>query len=404
MRNYYKLTNFFMCLLLGSVLFFFSACGQENQYGHFERVGDLNIPRARHTATLLRDGRVLIAGGDSLCIHRNGIGEGVGCGGPLKSLEIYDPKTKQFTLAGELQERHYNTEAPLLPDGRVVFVGAPGDYIELYDPVTKKTTLAAKLIYPRQENAVTVLKNGNILITGGRYDDSRRRTNWQGLSEEAVAQKLREYARVDFTAEIYNPNTGQLNRISDMSLRHEGHSAELLPNGKVFLLGGPAPRGPKPSEFYDPRMNAFTLSKMKFMCGVRGPTVVMGDGKIILFCAKGALGVLKSPPISAKIIDPVQETYTDSKSLLDTRSLYQATLLPSDQILIASGQTDVTSNARFDLYNQATDTVTPLGDLPENHRFGYSVTRLQDGSVLIVGGAKTLSKYKQRADLFIEKK
>src|SRR2546426_9800755 len=87
----------------------------------------MSTPRGRHTATLLRDGRVVVIGGT----------DGVG---PLASLEIYDPTTRTFSLApSALAVARQDHTATLLPDGRVLVAGGPEfsgapPAARLYDP------------------------------------------------------------------------------------------------------------------------------------------------------------------------------------------------------------------------------------------------------------------------------
>src|SRR5206468_11228460 len=77
----------------------------------FTALDPMSTPRGRHTATLLRDGRVVVIGG----------ADGVG---PLASLEVYDPTTRTFSLApSALEVARQDHTATLLPDGRVLVAG-----------------------------------------------------------------------------------------------------------------------------------------------------------------------------------------------------------------------------------------------------------------------------------------
>src|SRR5580692_11375621 len=100
-------------------------------------------PRSGQTATLLPDGKVLIAGG----MRRNQ--------DFYKSAELYDPLTGKFQLTGEMAERRLGHAAVLLRSGKVLIAGGwigihtATDSAELYDPATDKFTVIAKMTTPR---------------------------------------------------------------------------------------------------------------------------------------------------------------------------------------------------------------------------------------------------------------
>ena len=147
--------------------------------GAFAATASMAIARSFHTATLLMDGRVLIAGGDS---------DSSATATP--TTEIYDPVKQTFTPSGNMTVARLGHTATLLPDGRVLMVG--GDSIgsaELYNPSTGSFTATGGLIMARQEFNATLLMNGKVLITGG-----------VASSTESV------YVIGD--AELYDPSTG----------------------------------------------------------------------------------------------------------------------------------------------------------------------------------------------------
>ena len=101
--------------------------------GTFKPTGSLKTPRWQQTATLLPDGRVLVAGGADL-----NAGE---CCTPLTSAELYDPMTGTFSLTGSLTTARRGQTATLLADGRVLVAGGLGQQevlasAEIYDAAT----------------------------------------------------------------------------------------------------------------------------------------------------------------------------------------------------------------------------------------------------------------------------
>jgi len=122
-------------------------------------------PRSGQTATLLPDGRVLIAGG----MRRNQ--------DFYKSAELYDPATGKFYLTGEMNVARVGHVAVLLGSGKVLvaggWVGQGGtDSAELYDPATGKFTPIAKMTTRRGRPSATLLRDGDVLIAGGEERDN----------------------------------------------------------------------------------------------------------------------------------------------------------------------------------------------------------------------------------------
>ena len=124
----------------------------------------LGPPRARcrsdgpdHTATLLKDGRVLVVGGR----------------GRLTSAEIWDPETGRWTPGGNTVEPRSEHTATLLPDGTVLVAGGPGkiDLVEIYDPETGSWTQGPRMVLGRYSHTATALQDGRVVIAGGTGKD-----------------------------------------------------------------------------------------------------------------------------------------------------------------------------------------------------------------------------------------
>jgi hypothetical protein len=119
--------------------------------------------RIGHTATRLRDGTVLLVGG---------YGPGISL---LASAELFDPVDGSFRPAGPLRQARAGHTATLLPDGRVLVVGGSGAgdlwdglrSVEVYDPATRRFTLAGWLNEGRDEHTSTLLDDGSVLVVGG---------------------------------------------------------------------------------------------------------------------------------------------------------------------------------------------------------------------------------------------
>jgi len=192
--------------------------------GQFTLTGPMNKLRRNHTATVLRDGRVLIVGGSLLACD-----DFFSCPGESDihaSAEIYDPATGTFTLTGNLNLPRYDHTATLLPDGRVLIAGGtytgPDGYLtrppayEVYDPATGRFTVGGVMRIARVYHTATVLGDGKVLIVGGLNDN--------------------DYPQAD--SELYDPATGTTQAGPQLLFERAQHTATRLPNGNVLIVGG----------------------------------------------------------------------------------------------------------------------------------------------------------------------
>ena len=113
-------------------------------------------PRTGHTATLLPDGKVLIAGG----AHDQTIANS-------DSAEIYDPATGSFLATGSMAVKRCSHTATLLPNGTVLLVGGGSVVAEIYDPSKGSFVLSGLTEFDRLGHSATLLQNGNVLVVGG---------------------------------------------------------------------------------------------------------------------------------------------------------------------------------------------------------------------------------------------
>ena len=131
----------------------------------------MNVPREGHTATLLRDGRVLVAGGSDHGTHT------------LHSAVVYDPATGQWTRAGNMTVPREAQVAVLMGSGKVLIAGGgrgdmPGGYIafqnaEIFDPASGRfTAVKAPMVSDRVGAGAVLLNDGRVLIAGGHSSNA----------------------------------------------------------------------------------------------------------------------------------------------------------------------------------------------------------------------------------------
>jgi hypothetical protein len=123
------------------------------------RTGSLQIARDKHASALLADGRVLLVGGS----------DRRGWNGQMTSTEIYDPTSGVFTAGPNLGSARFKLHASVaaLPSGGIVVAGGSTD-VESYDPLTNRFAVASgELDAPRFFSSATTLRDGRVLIVGG---------------------------------------------------------------------------------------------------------------------------------------------------------------------------------------------------------------------------------------------
>jgi hypothetical protein len=196
------------------------------QTGKFIKTGSMSVGRRGQTSTLLADGHVLVSGGAS---------ESVGGDGPaLSSAELYDPVAGTFGTAGTMTSGRLYDTATLLSDGRVLIAGGidqSGQNVataELYDPATGTFSVTESLSLARQSHSATLLPDGQVLVAGGTHVVYETTSGgWSVVSWSTLA-----------SAELYDPKSGHFESTGSMTTARYGHTATLLPDGRVLLIAG----------------------------------------------------------------------------------------------------------------------------------------------------------------------
>ena len=184
--------------------------------GTFSPTGSMSQVRPDHTATLLADGRVLVAGGG-----------GEATSGPIASAELYDPVTGTFSRTGSMKNGRWQHTATLLQDGRVLIAGGrtskgtTRSSAEVYDPGTGKFSLTGSMKTGRQGQSATLLPDGRVLVTGGSEQTDA------GIPGKTLS-----------STELYDPGTGKFTANGSMGDRREAATATLLNDGRVLVAGG----------------------------------------------------------------------------------------------------------------------------------------------------------------------
>ena len=352
----------------------------EAKPGSFINTGSMLNARGGFTATLLRDGRVLVAGGDNSIVAADSKPS-------ASTAEIYDPASGAFSATGSLTANRYNHAAATLPDGRVLLAGGlvcVGTFVrctpsalssaEIYDPGTGTFTATANMLSAHPCPNALPLPNGKILILGGGPDP--------------------------VTAEIFDPGTGTFTAANDAASRElfKCPAAILLPNGKVLIApGGPYyDPGPSQLEIFDPVTGQYTTSAK--VSGPPGSNVDISGGTSLTLLNKGLVLVAGSDVTECTsqgcdiaafngtswLFDPAAGSVQPTGSMNVARLGFTHTLLRDGTVLLTGGYKEATA----EIYDPDNGTFASIGHMSVA-RYRHTATLLNDGRVLIVGGDGT---------------
>ncbi|PYK36898.1 MAG: hypothetical protein DME60_13250 [Verrucomicrobia bacterium] len=235
--------------------------------GTWMTTGSLIQRRGDHTATLLPNGKVLVAGG-SVILQ-----------GAVASCELYDPASGTWTMTGSLHNARVDHTATLLPNGNVLVTGGlnlnENDQLtsaEVYDPASGTWTEVASLATKRDGHTATLLPNGKVLVAGGYNFD------------------ILWIAR----AELYDPANGTWQRTGSLATTRGRDAATLLPNGRVLVEGGYTGGFPgvptETAELYDPASGTWQTTSSLATARAYHTATLLPNGKVLVATGYGIGG------------------------------------------------------------------------------------------------------------------
>jgi len=376
--------------------------------GRFVAVGSLTEPRAGHTATLLPDGKVLIAGGATRRDH--GIASTAlynRWAAGIASAELYDPSTRRFVRTGSMHWPRVGFTATLLKNGKVLIAGGfvegnPSATAELYDPAKGTFTITGTMVSPHAGQSATLLLNGKVLIVGTTQ-------GWIGKGYPLAG------------AELYDPDTGRFsNPGSDPTPRELQPRAVLLKSGDVLIISAdeygvhPGKDFLNVAELYNPKDATFSATPSDGLGSyASGVTTLLENGNVLV---SGGFdwglfprnispfpGASTDAYDGARFYDPAHPGFHPTGTMVTGRAGHTATRLRNGQVLIAGGTAQgrrVLASA--ELYDPDRGVFTSTADMT-TPRIGQTATllNLDTGEVLITGGLGDSEVNTASAELYI---
>ena len=382
----------------------------------FSSLPNMSVPRARHTATLLTNGKVLVTGGLS-----------PGPATSTNSADLFDPDLGIFVPAAPMNVARYFHSATLLPNGKILIAGGfaavgdlqPTNTVELYDPVTGTfAVLPATMSSARGAHSATLLPDGELLIAGG-YDGLKRTASadlfqpalgsFTSLSPVTMASVRFNHTATllpsgkvliaggdgdinSDEADVFDPTSGIFKLLpSTMTTGRSAHTATLLPSGKVLITGGVANgtiTGTNAAELFDPVSETFSTLPMMTTARIFHTATLLPNGKVLIAGGFGVLNKNSTITNTAELFDPASETFTELPPMTATRGFHKATLLPDGRVLVVGGiASDATNLNTAELFDPNAGTFVPLSNTMTAARLLCTLTPLPNGKILIAGGA-----------------
>jgi len=328
--------------------------------GSWSKAAGLITGRGEHTATLLRNGDVLVAGGTD------------GRDRALASAELYHPATNRWTPAASMAAARFAHTATLLPSGKVLVVGGLAGPLpfgslassQLYDPTTDSWSAAAPMIVSRARHTATLLSDGRVLVVGGLNLVVREGGLLPSLTTDA---------------EIYDPIANHWSTTGPMGFNRLDQTSTLLADGRVLVAGG---RGDvttfDSTEIYDPTADRWISAAPMGTRRYGHVATRLSNGDVLVV---GGLGDESNAPMTgAEIYDPRTNLWVTVASMAEVHVEDTVTLVGNATVLVV-GATDKSQPELYDLSRNAWSVSGPSMD-----RYQHTATLLRDGKVLIAGG------------------
>jgi N-acetylneuraminic acid mutarotase len=286
--------------------------------------------------------------------------------------ERYVAETQSFELLpNALTGPRTVHTATRLDDGRILIVGGSDvtetvvSACEIFDPATGTSTPVAPMSRARTQHTATKLADGRVLVVGGG-------------SVFDLSDPLGSLASATSSSEIYNPSTNTWTSGPNLPAATVGHTATLLDNGKVLIVGGvqvsivfgaPLPSISNVARLYDPASNSFqSVPNLPVARVYHGAVSLPGNQALVYGGADGSFITLSFSPLGTSYrFDGNSNSWIAVGNLVTPRAYAAGNYLASSNGVVIGGGlvsidvaagtgTPATSYERFDLGTNAWST------------------------------------------------
>ena len=321
---------------------------------------DLGAHRERFSVIKLNDGRIMAIGGKAIGLRN------VEMGNFEDSTELLDIATMTWKLTGKMNEKRQSPGVAQLNDRTVITAGGTGaakvplNSVEIWNPNTEEWQHTTPMNTARDSMGYVLLPDGRFMVTGGKSIDKKG----------VLISYIKE-------CEIYDPETEQWIEIAPMHEERVNHTATLLNDGNILVVGGGKEDGPysKTVELYDIRRDIWILLEPMSVGRALHTATKLLDGRVLIVGGRGK-------KTSTEIYDPRNKKWSSSGDTEYPRAEHSAIRLPDGSILITGGLGQL---AQVELYSSRANSWSTISQLSTG-RYRHNSTVLDDGTAIVIGG------------------
>lgn len=254
-----------------------------------------------------------------------------------------------------------------------------------HPPTPAAWSVTGSLQKGRYGHTSTLLANGKVLVAGGIFMPG---DNFNASPPVYLS-----------STEQYDPATKAWTTAAPLATARYGHTATVLPNGKVMIVGGvgSVSAGPTTSvELYDPASNAWTVGAPLATSRLNHTATLLTNGKVLVVGGFDNFGNMRA---TVELYDPASNVWTNVSPLATARYNHTAVLLTNGKVLVIGGWGDAGVLPGVGLYDPATNAWTATAQPRAAFGAGTS-TLLPSGKVLFVSGYKPNGSTRPDAEVY----